>query len=219
MQGHIAVTHRGPHYHFCSTKNIQPCPAQADTVGATYRRVLLAVPLQDHGTGKGNRICLEHHFSANPRCWASVASAHKAFFLFYMKDQAGPGTAKSHMSWKIIFPFPPSIWSTAMKAKRWINCQWTDLDFPFNTTDRIFLLKSHSFLTKIFFQTCIASTEQCICTTMLFFIQHIKKENKSCHFLLQITFLSLKINTTQLSQLKAICVWNKISFSRAVRQQ
>lgn len=76
-------SHKGPHHHFCSTKNSQPWPAQVDTLGATHRRVTsFAVPVRDCGIDEGNRICLEHHFFANPSCWESMPPVHKAFFYF-----------------------------------------------------------------------------------------------------------------------------------------
>lgn len=119
VQVHITVTHTRSHYHFCTTKkNSKPCLAQADSLCAAYRRVLLSVyccvPLQDCSTGKGNRIWLEHHLLANPSCWVLMAPCHKAS-LFYVKNQAGPRMARSHRSWKTIFPSPSSLQSTAMR--------------------------------------------------------------------------------------------------------
>lgn len=78
----MTVAPRGPHHHFCSTKNTQPWPARVDTLGVTHRRVTsLEVPVHDCDIDEGNRICLEHNFLANPSCWAAMASVHKAFFI------------------------------------------------------------------------------------------------------------------------------------------
>lgn len=99
-------------------KNDTPCLVQVDTLGAAYRTVLLAVhccvPLQDCGTGKRNRIWLEHHLLANPSSWVLVAPGHKAS-LFCVKDQAGPRMAVTYELGNYLCS-PSSTQSTAMRA-------------------------------------------------------------------------------------------------------